>query len=290
MTTTLTGPNGSVIIGADYPIVLINDQLRIMDQVPEIYEELSVGKIDSLLTIAERGRNIGLDMVDILINHPDLDEVELLPRMAHAINKEIGCPISLDTRNPQALEAALEEISPFKALINSVTAESSTLDVLLPLAKKYGAALVGMPIGHVHGLPRTAEGRVVEARVILETAEAAGIPRQDIILDAICLASSAEPDTFQVTIETLRRFHQELDAATILGIGNAGFGMPEPVYIDLAYLLGSAPFGLDAAIVNPTTPGLIETVRAIEFLAGRDPVGRGYIKNYRTKRKAGKTL
>lgn len=290
MATTLTGPNGSVVIGAGYPVVLINDQLRIMDQTPKIYDELSAGKMDSILALADWGRNAGLDMVDILINHPGLDEVELLPRIARYIDKEIGCPISLDTRNPQALEAALKEISPSKALINSVTAEKDTLEVLLPLAKKYGAALVGMPIGHIHGLPRTAEGRVVEARVILDTAEAAGIPRQDIVLDAICLASSAEPDTFQVTIETLRRFHQELDSATILGIGNAGFGMPEAVYVDLAYLIGSVPSGLDAAIVNPATPGLIETVRAIEFLTGRDPSGRGYIKNYRAKKKAGKTL
>lgn len=290
MATTLTSPNGSIIIGANCPVVLINDQLRVMDQIPNIFDELSIGKVDAILAQAEWGRAVGLDMVDVLINHPDLDEVELLPRIVHSINKKIGCPISLDTRNPQALEAALKEISPYKALINSVTAEKNTLEVLLPLAKKYGAALIGMPIGHIHGMPRTAEGRVVEARVILDAAEAAGIPRQDIILDAICLASSAEPDTFQVTIETLQRFHQELNSATVLGIGNAGFGMPEAVYVDLAYLIGAVPSGLDAAIVNPTTPGLIETVRAIEFLTGRDPSGRGYIKNYRAKKKVGKTL
>ena len=247
MATTLKGSKTEVVIGAGYPVVLINDQLRVMDQSPKIFEELSVGKVDTIIKLAEWGHKVGLDMVDIVINDPNLDEVDLYPRIAHQIDKEIGCPISLDTRNQQALEATLQELKSCKLLINSVTAEKDTLEVLLPLARKYGAALVGMPIGHIHGMPRTPEGRVVEAHVILDAAEAAGIPHQDIILDGICLASAAEPDTFQVTIETLELFHRELDAATILGIGNAGFGMPEPVYVDLAYLIGSVPAGLDAA-------------------------------------------
>lgn len=290
MATTLKGPNGEVVIGAGYPVVLINDKVRNKDQAPEIDEELRSGNIDGLMAIAEHGKNIGLDMIDINIYDAELDEVDLYPRLVHAINKDIGCPISLDTRNVEALEAALQELKSYKPIINSVSAEKKTLEAILPLAKKYGAALVGMPMGDTYGLPRTADGRVAEARVILDTAEAAGIPRSDIVLDGICLASSAEPDTFKVTIETLERFHREFDAGTILGIGNAGFGMPEPLYIDLAFLIGSVHSGLDSAIVDPDTPNLIETVRAIDFLSGRDPSGRGFIKNYRAKKRAGKVL
>lgn len=290
MATTLKGSKTEVVIGAEYPVVLINGELRVIDQAPEIVEELSHGKIDSILRLAGIGQAAGMDMVDIVIMDPNLDEVDLYPRIVHQIDREFGCPISLDTRNPQALEAALTELKSCKAMINSVTAEKETLEVILPIARKYGAALVGMPIGHIHGMPRSPQGRVDEARVILDTAEAAGIPRQDVVLDGICLASAAEPDTFRVTIETLELFHKILNASTILGIGNAGFGMPEPVYVDLAYLLGSIPSGLDAAIVNPAVPGMIEAVRSAEFLTGRDPSGRGYLKNYRAKKKAGKAL
>jgi cobalamin-dependent methionine synthase I len=155
----------------------------------------------------------------------------------------------------------------------------------LPIAKKFGSVVVGMPIGHLYGLPKKASERLAEARVIVEACEGIGIPREDIVMDAICLASSADPNSFQVTMETLRLFHQDLGVSTTLGIGNAGHGMPEPTVIDLAYLVGGIPWGLDSALVNPATPGLIETVQAMDFLAGNDPTGRRYIQNYRARKK-----
>lgn len=208
----------------------------------------------------------------------------MLPAIVKAIRDEIGCPISLDSRNPQALEAALHEIQPAKALINSVTAERASLEALLPLAQKYGAAIVGMPIGEQHGLPKTVEGRLAEGRVILEAAEGIGIPHQNVVLDAICLASAAEPGSYQITLETLRAFHDQLNVTTILGIGNAEHGMPEPTVIDLAYLVSAIPWGLDAALINPATRGLVETVRATDFLCGGDPWGRRYIQDYRHRK------
>ena len=286
--TRLTSPKGELHIGPSYPTVLINDQLRIMDQSQEILEQLAVNNFDGILKLARLGQQVGTDMVDILLMHPDLDEVNLLPAVAHAVRDEIGCPIALDSRNPDALEAALQALQPDKVLINSVTAESASLESLLPLAKKYGAALVGMPLGEKYGLPKTVEGRVAEGRVILEAAQAIGIPREDVVLDAICLASSTEPGSFQVTLETLRAFHEQLGVATTLGIGNAGHGMPEQTVIDLAYLVAAVPWGLDSALVNPVTCGLVETVRAVDFLSERDAWGRRYIQNYRSKRKGAK--
>ena len=283
--TTLTSRNGPLAFGPGLPTLLVNDQLRIMDQSPEVLSELQEGRIDKMLALARFGQQVGVDMVDILINHPSVDEVALLPRIAGAVHEEIGCPISLDSRNPQALEAALSLLRPHKALINSVSAEADSLEALLPLAKKHGAAIVGMPVGHQYGLPKTVEGRLAEARVIVDAAEQHGIPRDDIVIDAICLASSAEPGSMQVTLETLYALRQELGVATVLGIGNAGFGMPDQTRIDLAYLLAAVPWGLDAALVDPATPGLIEGVRAIDFLTERDPFGRRYIQHYRAKQK-----
>ena len=168
MPTRLTSPNGELIIGKGFPTVLINDQLRIMDQDPAIFEQLQKHNVSRLIEIARAGHMAGLDMVDILIFHQDLDEVELLPRIAWSIKQKVGCPIALDTRNVQALDAALQEIYPDKALINSVSAERKVLDEILPIAKKFGAAMVGMPIGDTYGLPKVVDERVYEAQVIID--------------------------------------------------------------------------------------------------------------------------
>lgn len=282
--TQLTSRLGSLEFGPGMPTLLVNDQLRVMDQSPAVLDELRAGRLDTLLSLARQGRRVGVDMVDVLVNHYELDEVDLLPRIAVAVHRETGCPISLDSREPEALDAALSALRPHKALVNSVTAEAGSLEALLPIAKRHGAAVVGMPIGDRHGLPKTVAGRVAEARVIVEAAEGAGIPRNDVVIDAICLASSAEPGSMGVTLETLAALRRELGVATILGIGNAGFGMPDQTRIDLAYLLAAVPWGLDAALVDPATPGLIESVRAIDFLTGRDPYGRRYIAHYRSSR------
>jgi 5-methyltetrahydrofolate--homocysteine methyltransferase len=282
--TTLTSRKGSLQFGPKLPTLLINDQLRVMDQSPEVLAELQEDKLDKILELARLGKQAGTDMVDILINHPGLDEVALLPKVASAVHEEIGCPISLDSRNPAALEAALESLQPYKALINSVTAETESLESLLPVAKKYGAAIVGMPIGHQFGMPKTVEGRLVESRVIIEAAARHGIPAEDIVIDAICLASSAEPGSMLVTLETLGALRNHLKVATLLGIGNAGFAMPDQKRVDLAYLLAAVPWGLDAALVDPSTPGLVESVRAVDFLSGNDLYGKRYIEHDRSSR------
>lgn len=283
--TVLTSRNGSLEFGPGKPTLLVNDQLRVMDQSPDVLEELREGKLDKLLELARLGAEIGSDVVDILVTHADLDEVDLLPRVALAVHEEIGCPISLDTRNPAALEAALKALRPYKAMLNSVTAEPEEYEKLLPVCAKYGAVVVGMPIGKLHGLPKTVEGRIAETEVILQAARSYGIAREDLVIDAICLATAAEADSMKVTLETLRALEQDMGLSTILGIGNAGHGMPTQLYIDLAYLIAAVPWGLHAALVNPLTPGLIETVRAVDFLTDRDPYGRRYIGRYREQRK-----
>jgi 5-methyltetrahydrofolate--homocysteine methyltransferase len=283
--TTLTSRNGTIEFGPGLPTLLINDHLRVMDQEPEVLAELQEGKLDRLLEMARIGHRIGTEAVDILIDHPNLDQKVLLPQIAAAVHEEIGCLISLDSRDPEALDAALSVLKPYKALINSVTAESDCLAELLPVAAEHGVAVVGMPIGHIHGLPKTAEGRLAESRVIVEAAERHGIPKEDVVVDAICLASSAEPGSMQVTLVTLSALHEELGVSTILGIGNAGFGMPDQTRIDLAYLLAAIPWGLDAALVDPATPGLTEATRAVDFLTGRDLYGQRYIQHYRAKQR-----
>ena len=258
--TLLKSPKGTIEFGPGHPTLLINDQLRPYDGDAGVLEEMSAGRFDKLLELTRWGEECGIHVVDILIDHPGVDEVKLLPEIAAAITEETGCFICLDTRNPEALEAALERIKPHKAIINSVSSEPEVIETVLPIAVKYGAAVFGMPMGGGSRLPETVAERLEEARTILEAADACGLPREDMVMDGIVLASSAQPDTMRVTLDTIRAFTQELELTTILGIGNAGHGMPMPTWIDLAFLLAAIPCGLDAALVDPATPGLIESV------------------------------
>ena len=279
--TTLSSRNGTLRIGPGVPIVLISDQLRVKP--PKSGEvEPTEDLLAHMVELAHSGATAGMDVMDIMTSYPGVDELALLPQIAVAVHEAVGCPISLDSRHSDALRAALTALRPYKALINSVTAEAPVLEALLPIAAEFGAAIVGMPIGDVHGLPKNTEGRIAEAGVIVDRAAAYGIPREDILMDAICLASSAEPGSMATTLETLRRYHDDLGVATVLGISNAGHGMPTPSHIALAYLVAAVPWGLDAALVSPRTPQLIEEVRAIDFLTARDPYGKRYLRHYRT--------
>lgn len=281
--TTLTSRSGEVTFGPGQPLVLINDQLRVLDQAPQAPAELQEGVVDRMVALACHGKASGMDMVDILVTYPGLDESVLLPRIAVAVHEAIGCPVVLDSRHPGALRAALGALRPYKALVNSVTAEVEVLTQLMPIVAEFGAALVGMPVGDRYGLPKDVDGRISEAETILESAVAHGIHQDDVVIDAICLASSVEPGSMAVTLETLRRLHEDLGVATTLGIGNAGHGMPNKTHIDLAYLVAAVSWGLDSALVDPRTPHLIEETRAIDFLTGRDAYGLRYIRHYRSQ-------
>jgi 5-methyltetrahydrofolate--homocysteine methyltransferase len=279
--TILTSKNGTLEFGAGHPTALFNETLGVFDQDPQVLEELRVGQVEKLIELAQRGVEVGLQAVDILIDHPGLNEVELLPKVAKAVSENIGCPISLDSRNPAALEAALEAVSPYKCMVNSVSGEPELLNSLLPVVKKYGAAVIAMTMGKTARMPRTVEERLAEARAIIETTDGYGIPREDVVFDSMVLATSVEPNSMITTLKTQQAIIDEFGCSTMLGIGNSGHGMPNPLWIDLSFLLAAIPWGLNAALVHPDTPGLVDAVLAADFLSNRDPVGEYYIANYR---------
>ena len=279
--TILTSKNGPLEFGAGHPTALFNGHLCVFDGDQEVLEELRAGRVDTLVKLASQGIDAGFHAADILIDYPGLNEVELLPKVAKAISDNVGCPISLDSRNPAALEAALEALQPYKCMINSITAEPELLDNVLPVVKKFGAAVIAMTMGGGASMPRTVEERMIEARAVIKATDSYGIPREDVVFDAMVLATSVEPNSMIVTLETLRALVDEYGCSTLLGIGNSGHGMPTPLWIDLSFLLAAIPWGLNAALVHPETPGLVNSVLAADFLAHRDPIGERYIAHYR---------
>jgi 5-methyltetrahydrofolate--homocysteine methyltransferase len=283
--TQLTSSNGTLTFGKGHPAMLINDQLHVINKPDSVIEPISKGNIDYFLEMAKWGKSLGADMTAILITHPEIDEVNLLPKLAKSIHEVTGMPIGLDTRNAEAIEAALAELSPYKSIIWTVTAEQSVLETLLPIAKKYNAVVAGMPTGFSGaGVPMTVEDRIAAARRIIESCLDSGIPREDIVIDAICMpVALLQKNSFRVTVETIALLG-EMEITSQLGIGNAGSNMPSRDSIHLAYLLGALSWGLDAAFINPGIPGLISTVKAMDMLTERDPDCTRFLKHYRSSK------
>jgi 5-methyltetrahydrofolate--homocysteine methyltransferase len=277
--TQLIGTRSSVEFGPGLPLLLINDQLRVYDQSPAIFEALRCGDVAPLVHLAQAGAEKGCQAVDILVDHHQLNEADLLPKVFRAVDRALGCPISIDSRNAAAIERAVDGY-PGKAMLNSVVYETELLEQLLPLVAKYNMAVVSMLVDDVY-IPPTWQERLDVARKILQITDAAGIPRQDIVFDCVCLAAAAAPNSMQVTLDTLKAVHQELGMSTILGIGNAGFGMPDQTKLDMMYLSIAASWGLDAALVDFHTEHLQIFSRAVDFLTARDLYGVNYIALYR---------
>ncbi len=277
--TKLIGTRSAVEFGPGLPILLINDQVRVYDQDPAILDELKGGRCQRIVQLARDGASRGCRAVDLLVDHPGLDEAECLPLVFRAVDQALGCPISIDSRNPDAIERALDGY-PGKPLLNSVAYEPGLLSRLLPLAVKYRTAVVAMLVDEAR-IPHTWRGRLGVARKLVRATDGAGIPRDDVVFDCVCMAASTMPNSMQVTLDTLKAVHEELGMSTILGIGNAGFGMPDPTRIDLAYLNIAVSWGLDAALVDFRTQDLLATTLAVDFLTGRDPYGAGYLAWYR---------
>lgn len=281
--TKLTSQNGTLEFGKGFPTMLINDQLHVINKPDSIINPIKEGKIDYFLELARWGKAIGTDMTSILITHPEIDEVEILPKLAKAIIQETELPVGLDTRNPEAIEAALAEIAPYKSIIWTVTAEESVMESLLPIAKKYQAVVTGMPMGFSgSGVPMSVTDRMSAANKIIDYCQEFGIPKEDIVIDAICMpAALLQKDSYKVTLETIKML-SEMDITTQLGVGNASSNMPNREALDLAYLIGAMSWGLDAAMINPGICGLISNVRAMDLLTERDPDSKRYLKYYRS--------
>ena len=283
--TTLTSLNGTLTFGKGYPTMLINDQLHVINKPANIIEPLSRGDISHFVNLAKWGKSIGTDMTAILITHPEIDEVEILPKLAKTIHQETGLPVGLDTRNAEAIDAALSELNPYKSIIWTVTSEEDVLNALLPIAKKHHAVVAGMPMGNTSsGVPMTVEERIKEARTIINACLDFGFQKDDIVIDAICMPKALlQKNSYKITLETIAKLSEE-GITTQVGVGNASSNLPDRTHIDLAYLIGAIPWGLDAAFINPGIEGLLPTTRAMDTLVERDPECRNFLKLWRSRK------
>lgn len=220
----------------------------------------------------------GAQVLDVNAGLPGIDEAATLERLVTDLQGVTDLPLELDSSNPEALSRALRVYNG-KPIVNSVNGEQKTLDTILPLCKKYGAAVVGLTMDE-QGIPTSAEGRFAIAQKIVAAATAAGIPKEDIYIDCLTLTASAQQEGAVQTLEALRRCKQELGVRTILGVSNISFGLPCRGYLNTTFLTMAMAAGLDLAIMNPNTPEMMAAVRAYRVLTAQDSQSRDYVAVY----------
>ena len=220
----------------------------------------------------------GAQVLDVNVGAPGVDEPALMPQVVKALQSVVSLPLQLDSSNVQALENGLRVYNG-KPIVNSTNGEPEKLAAILPLCKKYGAAIVGLAIDEKGIQPKAAD-RVAIARRITEAALAAGIPREDIYIDCLTLTASAQQEDVLATVQALEACKKELGVRTVLGVSNISFGLPCRAYLNTTFLTMAMYAGLDLAIMNPSSEEMMAAVYAYNVLTNRDKQSTEYIERF----------
>ena len=220
----------------------------------------------------------GADILDINVGLPGLDEPAMMEDVVRAVQSVAPLPIQIDSSDPAAVEAGLR-VCCGRAIVNSVNAEDETLDAVLPIVKKYGAAVVGLTMDR-NGIPQSAEERFALAEKIVRAAEYAGIPREDVLIDCLTLTISAQQEQAAETLKAVRMVHERLGLHCVLGVSNISFGLPERKHVTVSFLTQAMCCGLDFPIVNPNQKEIMDAVFAFRALSGEDTQCGAYIARF----------
>lgn len=276
--TRLSSRSGWVAVGAGATTAIIGE--RINPTGKKLYsQELQDGKVAYIRREALEQVQAGAALLDVNVGAPGIDEPRAMQRAVFCVSGAVTVPLVLDSSDPAALEAGLKAADG-KVLINSVSGEAKSLKRVLPLAKKYGAAIIGLALDK-KGIPETAEGRVAVARRIRNAARRIGIPDSDIIIDCLTLTVSAEQKRAAESLRAIRLVKQKLGLSTVLGVSNISFGLPQRPLISSTFFAMAMEAGLDAAIINPKDKPMMDAWRSAMVLLNRDKQAAAYIEAYR---------
>lgn len=265
MQTILTGKTKEIKIDTNGPVVIIGECINPTRR-KKLVTTLQGNNFDYVLELAEIQIKAGADVLDVNVGFPGVDDVKLLAETVIKIQEKFDIPLCLDSPNPRAIEAALK-VAAGKCLINSVNGEEKSMKALLPVAKEYGAAIIGLTMDD-NGITHDPEKRLAIAAKILERAVKAGIKEEDVVIDALAMAVSADPKACLITLETIRLVHQKLGHNITLGASNISFGLPDRESLNAAFMTLSILNGLTCPIANPEK--ITAAVRATDLVLGRD--------------------
>ncbi len=241
-------------------------------------QALREGDLDYIVRRGVEQQDAGAEILDVNVGLPGLDEADMMRRTVKALQAAVDLPLQIDSSDPKAIEAGLRACCG-KAVVNSVNGRREVLDAVLPLCKKYGAAVVGLCMDE-NGIPQDSRGRVAIARRILDAALAHGVPKEDVFIDCLTLTVSAQQEQAAETLAALRAVKEELGLRTVLGVSNISFGLPSRETITASFLTQALYAGLDLPIINPNARAVMDAVAAFRVLSGQDRDSEAYIRRF----------
>jgi 5-methyltetrahydrofolate--homocysteine methyltransferase len=281
--TILSSKTKTVEICRDNPTVLIGERINPTGR-KVVLAALQEGNFEMIREDAIKQVEAGATVLDVNAGVPGADEVALLSQVMQEVMSVTDIPLCIDTANPEALEAALK-IYPGKALINSVNGEEKSLNAVLPLAKEYGAAVIGLCMDD-DGIPATPELRLKVAAKLIEHAATIGISVEDIVIDPLAMTMSADHTAGLTTLKTIELIVSEFGINITMGASNISFGLPDRKYVNAAYMAMAIQAGMTCPITNPLVVEIRTAALAADLALGRDEYGMGWIKAYRKRKKA----
>ena len=276
MLTTIRGKTTEIGIGIDQPFRIIGERINPTGH-KKLAAALTERDFDYIRQLAATQIANGAEILDVNVGVAGLDDVSLLPEVIQIVTDEVDIPICIDTPNSEALAAALS-VTPGKPLINSVNGEEASLNTVLPLVKEYNAAVIALTMDD-DGIPSDPEKRLAVAAKIIERADKAGIPIEDIVVDPLVMTVGADSQSAVVTIKTIKLVKENFGVNINLGASNVSFGLPDRHTVNQSFLALAMGAGATCAITHPRKLGL--TIRAIDLLLGRDDFGMRYITYWR---------
>ena len=241
-------------------------------------EALRSGDFDYAVGEALDQAELGADALDVNVGLPELDEPRVLVEVMERIQAVCDLPLQIDSSDPEAVRRAVRRYAG-KALINSVNGKAESLEAVLPIAAHYGCAVVGLTLDE-DGIPETAEGRLAIARRIVQAAEEAGIPREDVVIDCLAMAASTNQRQVAQILRAMRLVHEELGVRCVLGVSNISFGLPQREMVNSVFLAQAFASGLDLAIMNPKSRRMCDVVATQRVLNAQDEGAAAFIERY----------
>jgi 5-methyltetrahydrofolate--homocysteine methyltransferase len=278
MQTILLGIKKEVTIDTNGPVIIIGESINPTRR-KKLVSSLQEGNFEYVLELAQNQINAGADVLDVNVGFPGVDDIKLLPETVLAIRSSFDIPLCLDSPNPQAIEAALK-VAGGKCLINSVNGEEKSLNVLLSIAKEYGAAIIGLTMDD-NGITHDPEKRLAIAEKILNRAVKTGIKAEDVIIDPLAMAVSADSKACIITLETIRLVHQKLGLNITMGASNISFGLPGREHLNSSFISLAIINGLTCPIANPEK--ITSAVRATDLVLGRDDFAVRFVEYFQNR-------
>jgi len=283
MHTVLSSASKEITMGNDLPFVIIGERINPTGR-KVFQEKLRAGDLSTLeIDVADQVAG-GADMLDVNMGVPLTDEPALLAKAIQLVQSLTDLPICIDSSVVEALEAGLA-VYQGKALINSMTGEDDRMEAILPLVKKYDAAIIALPNDET-GIPMTAPERMIIVDKIVAAVEKAGISLENLLIDPLAMTVGADPEAVKNTLETIYQIKEKYDLNMSIGGSNISFGLPNRHALNAAFIPMAMAAGLTSAIMDARTPAVVESVRASDLLIGNDAWGGNWISRFRAAQNA----